>query len=178
MQLVVEAFRFALERHSGQWRKDGSTPYIVHPFRVFLLLVNEGRILDETILASALLHDLIEDTKTDYDELEEKFGEEVANIVSVLSKDKRLPEKVREERYNEQLGNASWKAKVVKLVDIYDNLCDMSNLNPTKQEVISTLKERLEQAKRLGRKLPSRYKSILKLVMGKLDEMKYDMVRE
>lgn len=171
LQIVADAFKFALEGHVGQQRKDGSTPYIVHPFRVFLFLLNEAGIHDETVLAAAFLHDLIEDTDTDYDDLNEKFGNEIADIVAVLSKDKRLPEKTREQRFNKQLANASWKAKIVKLADIYDNLCDMQNWNPPKSKIVSTLREKLEQVKFLRKNLPNRYRPLVKRVLGRLNEM-------
>ncbi len=168
MQTIVKAFQYALERHAGQLRKDNSTPYIVHPFRVFLWLADEAKIYDENVLASAFLHDLIEDTNTDYDDINKEFDKEIADIVSVLTKDKSLPERVRERRFNEKLANADWKAKVVKLADVYDNLCDMENWNINKMEKISKLKEKREQLMFIGRNLPDKYEHILKIVEDRL----------
>ena len=55
MQTIVKAFQYALERHAGQLRKDNSTPYIVHPFRVFLWLADEAKIYDEKVFSLARL---------------------------------------------------------------------------------------------------------------------------
>jgi (p)ppGpp synthase/HD superfamily hydrolase len=82
---------------------------------------------DPIALATALLHDLIEDTTTDYDDLVEEFGESVADNVAALTKDSRLAEPQREAAYDEQLMRASWQARLVKLADVYDNYCDSAN---------------------------------------------------
>jgi guanosine-3',5'-bis(diphosphate) 3'-pyrophosphohydrolase len=79
---------------------------------------------DETVLAAALLHDTIEDTTTDYDDLHEEFGKEIADIVATLSKDKRMQEEQREAEYSKSLAEASWPTRLIKLADTYDNLCD------------------------------------------------------
>jgi guanosine-3',5'-bis(diphosphate) 3'-pyrophosphohydrolase len=168
LQKVTDAFLYALERHVGQYRKDNSTPYIVHPFRVFLWLADRAKVYDEDVLAAAFLHDLIEDTKTDYDDLEEKFGKQVAGIVAILSKDKRLSEKVREKRFNEQLEKASWRAKIVKIADIYDNHCDMENWSTSQPEKKEKLEEKIKQLQFLGKNLPSKYKPIFNFVRDEL----------
>jgi guanosine-3',5'-bis(diphosphate) 3'-pyrophosphohydrolase len=67
---------------------------------------------------------MIEDTTTDYDDLHGMFGKPVADAVAALSKDARLPEDEREAAYDRQLMLASWQARLVKLADVYDNLCD------------------------------------------------------
>ena len=79
---------------------------------------------DQSVLAAALLHDLIEDTTIDYDDLIETFGQAVADTVAVLSKDPRLPEADREATYDAQLAKADWRARLIKLADVYDNLSD------------------------------------------------------
>jgi guanosine-3',5'-bis(diphosphate) 3'-pyrophosphohydrolase len=75
-------------------------------------------------ITAALLHDVIEDTTVDYDDLAEAFGTEVADIVADLSKDSRMPEPERERAYDERLSRADWRAKAIKLADVYDNYCD------------------------------------------------------
>jgi guanosine-3',5'-bis(diphosphate) 3'-pyrophosphohydrolase len=81
---------------------------------------------DEAALTAALLHDVLEDTTADYDDLAEEFGDEVAQIVAALSKDPRMPEPKREPAYDQQLERAAWQAKAIKLADVYDNYCDAS----------------------------------------------------
>jgi len=81
-------------------------------------------VADETALVAALLHDLIEDTTTDYDEIVGKFGTAVADAVAAVSKDGRLPHDPREAAYDQQIAAASWQARLIKLADVYDNFCD------------------------------------------------------
>ncbi len=120
------AASFAARAHAGQVRKDGRTPYVAHPFRVAMILRDVFGCADEACLAAALLHDTIEDTGADYDDILEGFGAEVADLVAALTKDMRLREDVREPAYDEGLRRADWRARLIKLADQYDNLCDLS----------------------------------------------------
>jgi len=117
-----EAAGMAARFHIGQTRKDGKTPYVSHPFRVALTVRDVFDCADETTLTAALLHDVIEDTTADYDDIAEAFGDEVASIVAPLTKDMRLPEPEREPAYDAGLRAADWRAHVIKLADQYDNL--------------------------------------------------------
>src|SRR5438445_8221087 len=89
---LLEAVSFAARAHQGQLRKDGRTPYVAHVFRVCLVLRHVFGIDDPRALMAAALHDTVEDTATDFDDLKEKYGADVATWVSALSKDKRLPD--------------------------------------------------------------------------------------
>jgi guanosine-3',5'-bis(diphosphate) 3'-pyrophosphohydrolase len=125
---VLEAASFAARAHRHQLRKDGQTPYAAHPFRVCLIVRHVFGIEDPDYLAAALLHDTIEDTTTEFDDLEAQFGAKVARWVAALSKDKRLPEDEREAAYVAALTRAELAVKVAKLADIFDNLTDSRNL--------------------------------------------------
>jgi guanosine-3',5'-bis(diphosphate) 3'-pyrophosphohydrolase len=76
-------------------RKDGVTPYVAHPFRVAFTVRHVFEVDDPVALCVALLHDVIEDTTTDFDDVCAEFGEEIAAAVACLTKDKRLPEDER-----------------------------------------------------------------------------------
>src|SRR3954470_22705876 len=90
MDLVRRAAAFAAEKHPLLKRKAvEASPYINHPIQVAYILV-QADIEDPIVLASALLHDTIEDTETTHDELEIVFGHEIANIVVECSDDKTL----------------------------------------------------------------------------------------
>ena len=91
-QLWQRAVSFAAQRHEGQYRKDKVTPYFAHPVRVAFVVRHVFGEANETAVVAALLHDLIEDTTTDYDDLIEHFGKDVADCVAALTKDARLPE--------------------------------------------------------------------------------------
>jgi guanosine-3',5'-bis(diphosphate) 3'-pyrophosphohydrolase len=119
-----QAASFAARHHQGQLRKDGKTPYIAHPFRVAMTIRDVFGVDDPVALAAALLHDVIEDTTADYDDLEREFGGEVAGVVAAVTKDMRLPEEEREATYDRQLASAPWQARLVKLADVYDNVTD------------------------------------------------------
>lgn len=124
----------AARLHQGQVRKDGRTPYISHPFRVALTAREVFGVSDEHVLAAALLHDTIEDTTADFDDIADAFGPEVAQIVAAVTKDMRLPEPAREPAYDEGLRAADWRAHVVKLADQFDNLSNAldDELDPAK----------------------------------------------
>jgi guanosine-3',5'-bis(diphosphate) 3'-pyrophosphohydrolase len=118
------AVSFAARAHDGQFRKDKLTPYVAHPFRVAMTVRHIFGTDDVTALAAAMLHDTIEDTTTDYDDLLAEFGREIADSVAALTKDMRMEEAKRELAYDRQLADASWQARLVKLADAYDNYCD------------------------------------------------------
>jgi guanosine-3',5'-bis(diphosphate) 3'-pyrophosphohydrolase len=132
-RLLLEAASFAARAHRGQLRKDHETPYASHPFRVCLIVRTLFGYDDPHMLMAALLHDTIEDTNTDYDELAEKFGPEVAQWAATLSKDKRLPDEQREEAYLQALCAAPWQVQVCKLADVLDNLLDSAKLESDRQ---------------------------------------------
>src|SRR5262245_27903197 len=130
---LLEALSFAARAHQGQLRKDGRTPYVSHVFRVSLIVRQLFGVEDSAVLTAAVLHDVIEDTNTDFDNLEEQFGREIAGWVSALSKDKRLPEAEREKAYEDQLAQSPWQVKICKLADVYDNLMDSVHMPAEKQ---------------------------------------------
>lgn len=81
--LVQNALRFATEKHEGQQYGDNS--FISHPLEVYTL-VRELRPVDFALQAAALLHDTLEDTSTSPNELREKFGEEITDLVIEVTK--------------------------------------------------------------------------------------------
>jgi guanosine-3',5'-bis(diphosphate) 3'-pyrophosphohydrolase len=125
----LEAISFAARAHRHQLRKDGQTPHVAHVMRVCLIERHVFGIDDERALMAAALHDTIEDTATDYDDLEELFGKDVADWAATLCKDMRLPDESREEEYIARLTQSPWQVKVCKLADIYDNLTDSRGLS-------------------------------------------------
>jgi (p)ppGpp synthase/HD superfamily hydrolase len=138
---LLDAVAFASRAHRHQFRKDNQTPYVSHVLRVALIVRHVFDIADERVLTAAVLHDTIEDTTTDLDDLQEHFGAEIAGWVALLSKDKRLPEPEREEAYQDSLAKAPWQVKICKLADIYDNLTDSAHLDS--EQRAKTLKRTL-----------------------------------
>lgn len=135
MDRVPLAISYACRKHRTQLRKDGETPYVAHPMRVLLIVLREFGETDEDTLAAAVLHDTIEDTTADYDEVAEAFGEAVARYVALLTKDKRLPEREREDRFFEQLRTAPLPVKLCKIADTLDNLRDAAKATSREKTV-------------------------------------------
>ncbi len=125
VDLWQRAAGFAARAHEHQKRRDGKTPYVSHVFRVAMTVRDLFACDDPVCLAAALLHDTIEDTGTDYDEIADGFGADVARCVGALTKNMSLPEKAREKDYDERLAAADWRARLVKLADQFDNLSDV-----------------------------------------------------
>lgn len=119
------AAAFAARAHQGQFRRDGTTPYASHVARVAMTVAATFGCTDEATLAIAWLHDSIEDTTTDFEDLLDEFGGEVARGVAALTKNAALPHAEREARYDEGLMAAGWKPRLVKLADALDNLSDI-----------------------------------------------------
>jgi guanosine-3',5'-bis(diphosphate) 3'-pyrophosphohydrolase len=133
---LLDAIAFAARAHRPQVRKDGQTPYVSHVFRVCLVVRHVFGIDDPQVLTAAVLHDTLEDTTTDYDDLREQFGDEVASWVAALSKDTRRREAEREKDYMAELARSGWQVQVCKLGDIFDNLLDSSKLPIEKQATV------------------------------------------
>lgn len=131
---LLEAISFAARAHQGQMRKDKATPYVAHVFRVTAIVRNLFGFADPRMLKTAILHDTLEDTTTDCDDIIERHGPEVAHWVALLTKDKRLPDEEREAAYCSGLTSAPWQVKACKLADVYDNLLDSLHLPPEKRE--------------------------------------------
>ncbi len=130
---LLAAVSFAARAHAGQTRKDGKTPYAAHPMRVAMIVRDAFGCEDEIALLAALLHDTIEDTTTDYDDVSGAFGAEVADVVASLTKNMALPEAQREREYDERLSRGGWRAAIAKLGDAYDNLSDTEAARPEKR---------------------------------------------
>jgi guanosine-3',5'-bis(diphosphate) 3'-pyrophosphohydrolase len=131
LKLILGAAAFAAQRHSMQRRKDrDASPYINHPLALADVLVNEGNVLDGTVIAAALLHDTVEDTETTFDELTTRFGPQVVAIVAEVTDDKSLPKQERKRLQVVKAPNKSHGAKLVKLADKICNLRDIAASPP------------------------------------------------
>lgn len=102
--LVMKANDFAARRHRHQKRKDNATPYINHPIGVMYILTNEAKVYDPVTLAAAVLHDVVEDTKTTLEEIKAEFGEEVLRVVEQCTDDKTLAKAERKKLQIENYG--------------------------------------------------------------------------
>ena len=129
--LVLEAIRFAAEKHSDQRRKDSnSSPYINHPIQVAEMLWTIGQVRDDTLLVASILHDTVEDTSTSPEEIRTRFGQAVIDLVLEVTDDKSLPKEVRKQRQIETAPHKSHNAKLLKLADKICNVRDLIDSPP------------------------------------------------
>ncbi len=122
--IVKQALLRAMDLHRGQTRKDGVTPYIVHPVQAAIILARSGA--DDETLAAALLHDTVEDTPYTAKQLTLEFGKTVAEMVLACSENKGIVG--WDERKGElfaRLAKASKNAKRVKAADAFANMLDL-----------------------------------------------------
>ena len=128
---LLGAVRFAADKHRDQRRKGaGALPYINHPVEVAELLARVGGVSDLATLQAAILHDTIEDTLTDAEELEEHFGPEVRRLVEEVTDNKLLPKEERKQLQIEHTPHRSAKAKRIKLADKICNVRDIAQDPP------------------------------------------------
>ena len=125
MNLVLKATQFAALKHCDQRRKDGKTPYIIHPISVAMILSEIGSIEDLEILSAALLHDTLEDTDTSAHELDKIFGSRVRIIVEELTDNDMLTFSQRKQM---QIDNALYLSKDATLVRIADKISNVSDV--------------------------------------------------
>ena len=131
MTVLLEALWFAARKHSNQRRKNpGRTPYINHLLEVAHLLWFVGKIRDENVLAAAVLHDTVEDTDTSFEELTQRFGTKIRNIVAEVTDDWNLPKQERKRRQVTRAPHISMEAKLVKLADKISNIRDIRDDPP------------------------------------------------
>ncbi len=87
MELLSLAVQFAAQKHDAMRRKGTDTPYLLHPMESAAIVGTMTS--DPHILAAAVLHDVAEDTDTTTEEIRERFGERVAQLVAAESENKR-----------------------------------------------------------------------------------------
>ena len=118
--MIEEAVAFARRAHAGAVRKGTNIPYITHPMEtaVIISLMTE----DEDLVVAALLHDVIEDTDVTPEELEERFGRRVTELVLEETEDKSGSWFERKSATVEHLKHATLENKMLTLADKLSNL--------------------------------------------------------
>ena len=128
-ETLSKAYTFALNAHKDQ-KRDSGDPYLIHPVAVANILTDLK--LDSATIATGLLHDTIEDTKTTYKTVEREFGREVADLVDGVTKISEIEGKVIENSKAENIRKlilATSKDIRVLLVKIADRLHNMRTLD-------------------------------------------------
>ena len=152
---IIEAFNFAEKAHQGQKRKSGHD-FIIHPVEVATHLARLE--LEPTVIISGLLHDVIEDTKFNSNDIKKKFGNEVSTIVSSLTKltadENNLIENIDQKNMRRFLVSVAKDVRVmiIKLADRLHNVETLKYLNPEKRKKIAkeTLSIHAPLAQKIG----------------------------
>lgn len=165
---MEEIIEFIKNKHAGKMRKFSKEPYSVHPIRVAETLkqMNENN----NLIKAAYLHDTIEDTNTTFEEISEKFGLKVANLVKELTSDQSAIKEMGKAQYlTKKMNSMSMEALTLKLADRLDNVSDLNasdleftrkylketqfildhlkrKLNKNQQHLVVLIKERVETA--------------------------------
>src|SRR5659263_98217 len=121
VNMIDSAIKVALKAHLEQKKKGTDSPYIVHPISVAIILSRAG--CSDEVIAAGILHDTIEDTKITLQDIQEIFGEKVAEIVKGCSEpDKSLPWKERKMHTIEFLKTAPLEVRLVACADKLHNI--------------------------------------------------------
>lgn len=141
-RLIRNAFEIAVDAHKNQRRKSGEA-YIFHPIAVAKIVASEIG-LDAVSIASALLHDVVEDTEYTLDDIDRMFGETVARIVdgltkiSHLKKDMNISQQAENFRKMLLTLNDDVRVIIIKIADRYHNMLTMDAMPEHKQVKISS----------------------------------------
>jgi guanosine-3',5'-bis(diphosphate) 3'-pyrophosphohydrolase len=140
LSVLSAAFAFAHEAHEGQKRASGE-PYVTHPLAVARILAEMG--LDPVAVTAALLHDIPEDTEYSLDDVEERFGADVARLVNGVTKLSKFSTLTHEQQQAENIRKMflamaeDIRVVLIKLADRLHNMRTLGALPPAKQQRIA-----------------------------------------
>lgn len=136
---IRTAYELAREAHKEQRRKSGE-PYIIHPIAVARIVAEELRLGANPIIA-AFLHDVVEDTPYTIEDIEERFGADVAFLVNVITKKKKqhYDSSKQIDNYKQMLDSIHYdiRALLIKLSDRLHNMRTLNSMRPDKQMKIA-----------------------------------------
>ena len=139
MQRVRDAYALAAEAHKDQRRKTGE-PYIIHPIAVARIVAEELELGANPVIA-AFLHDVVEDTEYTIEDICERFGDDVAFLVGVVTKQKKdKNEKSKQvDNFRQILASVQYdvRAILIKLADRLHNMRTLDSMRPDKQMKIA-----------------------------------------
>ena len=152
---IRSAYELAKVNHQGQKRNSGED-YIIHPLHVAMILADMN--MDSATIIAGLLHDTIEDTSVTYEDIEKKFGKEIAELVDGVTKLKKLNYKSKAEKQAENIRKMvlamakDIRVSIVKLADRLHNMRTLEYMTEAKkiEKATETLEIYAPIADRLG----------------------------
>lgn len=136
MAAIDKAIKIAISAHQGQMRSSGEE-FVCHPLMVAAILVELG--MDSETIVAAILHDVVEDTSVELDEIAKKFGKDVAALVDGVTKLSKLPFTTKEEQQAENVRKMllamaqDIRVIIIKLADRLHNMRTISSLAEQKR---------------------------------------------
>lgn len=167
--MINEAIIFATNAHANQIRKGNGTPYILHPLEAGII-VSQMK-YDEELVAAALLHDVAEDAGVTIEEIAERFGNRVAELVKIESEDKSKSWKERKQHTIEHLMGE--KNQDIKIVTLGDKLSNMRAIDRDYSQIGDELWKRFNEK---DKNMHGWYYKGLVRALASLEE--YDAYRE
>lgn len=139
LQLVQKAFEYAYQAHRNQRRKTGE-PYIIHPIAVAKIAASELQ-LGAAPVCAAFLHDVVEDTPCTIEKIRDMFGDDVAFLVKVVTKQKKKSYTMSKQldNFKQMLDSMHYdiRAILIKLADRLHNMRTLDSMRPDKQMKIA-----------------------------------------
>lgn len=142
--LINQALALAEDVHQGDFRrptKHPPAPYIVHPMRVALIVLQELKMLERDVVAATLLHDVIEGSRRriGIGQIEQTFGRNIALMVSILTKpleNRDVPKEQQLHFYYERIKSANSATRIIKLSDRLDNVRESADSFDTRFQAV------------------------------------------
>ena len=145
MELVSEAIEFATKVHDGMRRKKSNSPYILHPLEAAAIV---GTMTDDQeVIASAVLHDVVEDTGVTIEEIEQRFGKRVRELVESETENKRT----------EMPASESWRIRKEESLEVLKNTNDLGVLMIWLGDKLANIRSLYRQLKEDGNAMWEQY---------------------
>lgn len=181
MEKITRAYELAKSAHEGQMRHSGD-PYLTHPVSVSIILVELG--LDTDSIVAALLHDVVEDTAVELEQISKQFGAEVAALVDGVTKLGKIPYSSREEQQAENIRKMllamakDIRVMIIKLADRLHNMRTAHGWAPQKRldKSLETMEVYAPLAHRLG--IRTIKEELEDLSLRHLDPVAYDEIEK
>ena len=145
MELVSEAIEFATKVHDGMRRKKSNSPYILHPLEAAAIV---GTMTDDQeVIASAVLHDVVEDPGVTIEEIEQRFGKRVRELVESETENKRT----------EMPASESWRIRKEESLEVLKNTNDLGVLMIWLGDKLANIRSLYRQLKEDGNAMWEQY---------------------